>query len=829
MGVDTDHIPADALAQAQAWRRRFIPRERESDPLSHPWDHAVEVWHVLRPALWPMLISLLLSVIILAVGQTRDLFAAMRVMPDEADFDVGVSGRFWAAWAACGFYAFSAWMFSRALLAVRFPYTPAPLDPPDYQVTVRVWAARFIGLGVPVVCAITYWSLGLPQEGMAYVGLTAGLFLLFWFVKPFMRDWIHRRETRARDTDTASASAPASPAPVAEAESGPVAASAEQASLEAMVRHVQTGLTKAGQSAALEAGRSLERAHRALQEHELFDQAMPTRLPRPLKLMLLTILLINAGVAVVFSVSQVTAPQWVGAAAIVFLAAAGWLSFGVFVLTYLSRNWRLPSAIVIWLGLLAIASLVNDNHEIAKTTPERPQMGPRAMDIGSYAQTWLEARAGVLPRYGEAETYPVLLIAAEGGGARAAYWTGTSLAALVEPDPGLALDPSGRAAATRQAADHIFLISGVSGGALGTAAFASGLRDAPERLGVTLTQFLAQDHLSPVTAGLLFPDMLTDIFPFPLLFADRARWLETSWIHGWRKATGAPDASTFSADFRGLWVGQEGQSLLAQRGAPPLTVFNTTSVRSGAMWRVSPVRFSPERTCKAQDFVSILEEAGVGLPLAAAAHLSARFTGVSPAGRIDLPAGFCGEGQSDRFVDGAYYENSGADTAALAIRPLREAIERFCAGDNDSGVRCDPAQLPIIPVVLIAEPGAAGPPPDLFHELSSPAAAVLNTRSARGRDAIARFALAGDEGEFVAIEMSNAWRLEEESAGCNIGFDPADLDEGGRSGVSQIKREVPLGWTLSNQATEHMCRELKRNSALAALRFRLANSGRYLE
>ncbi len=138
-----------------------------------------------------------------------------------------------------------------------------------------------------------------------------------------------------------------------------------------------------------------------------------------------------------------------------------------------------------------------------------------------------------LERYAHSR-YPVYIVAAEGGGISAAYHVAAVLARLQDRCPNFA--------------QHVFAISSVSGGSLGAAVF-GGLSEAMaqnapptecqrhpaskefERL---TDDLLAEDHLSPLIWGLLFPDFLQRFFPFEIPSLDRARWLERSFEFSWR-------------------------------------------------------------------------------------------------------------------------------------------------------------------------------------------------------------------------------------------------------------------------------------------------------
>lgn len=804
--------------------RRHRPRLDEHEPVDNKWDHAVELWDVIRPAWWPILITLLLCFLVVGNAQIKDVLAAMPLehsnLDAEAEGAAGLSGRYWTTLAACAAYAFIAWAFARGLLSIRYPYTPCPFDPPDWHVVVRMAVARGLGLALPISCALSYLSMGMAQEALFYSILALILLLIYWISRRYIHDWIQeqheRDEAEEHARETGEPLSPQNEAAAAKAEAlseiDEALEEAEETLDQASRTHdseQQRDLLNRVALLAERAGNAVKAAGNEFREADLFDQSMPDRFSEKVRYLLYGILIFHAVAAIGFFLFPVKLPQMVGAAAILFLAIAGWLAFGTFAFCYFTRFSKLPPAILLFTVWLAFASQFNDNHSIARLDPQETPDVP-APRLEGYIIDWLEARQDVLPKTVEDPEFPILIVAAEGGGARAAYWTGSVLADLnsVEPQSGYA------------ARDHIFLVSGVSGGAFGAATYGAAIAEEQESgqsVSATMDQFLTQDFLSPVTAGTLYHDLFTDFVPFPLHALDRAKWLEGSWQKGWKEETGS---DLFSQDFRRLWNEDDGRIPLGQIGAVPLLTFNTTSVRSGGTWHVSPVRYADSSGCESRDFVDLIESDGRGMSLATAAHLSARFTGVSPAGRIEL-SGYedCPAKGFDRFVDGAYFENSGADIAVRTYRRLNEILRAYCGQIVDGEPVCELGRMPIIPIAIVAERPDTANPPSVSHETNSVLMTVVNTRMARGVDSLERL----DEishNRLRRIELAVGWNRSEEDLHCEpypanltslygSEFEPADY------------RSVPLGWTLSQDAVEHMCRQRISNTTLDEVKARL--------
>ncbi|MET0552411.1 MAG: hypothetical protein ABW221_05205 [Vicinamibacteria bacterium] len=452
-----------------------------------------------------------------------------------------------------------------------------------------------------------------------------------------------------------------------------------------------------------------------------------------------------------------------GAVAVVFLFA-GHLAFAGSLAVFFSRLFKLP-LVTIALVCAAFFSRTNDNH-VLRLIPDasldrRPPL-PAAFDA------WAADRLAAWPAE---RAMPVFLVAAEGGGIRAAYWAAVVLGRLTDRQPGF----------ERQT----FAISGVSGGSVGTAMYVSLLRDrghaarcasyAAERghgsgdagpVELCGQEILRQDFLGPVLAKMLSPDLAQWFLPFPVPAFDRARGLEDSFAAAYRETMA-------SAGFEARTLDQPSSSAWPRCDAPgcpqapvfelPALLLNGTHVATGQRMLHAPLRWQPEELPDVVDLASLLR---ADVRLSTAAHDSARFAYVSPAGRL-----LSRDGEDyDHVVDGGYFENSGAATLQDVLhviersphRPrLRLVVLYLC----NSAERC------------WGEEKGADPekpqlrPPDLT-ELFAPVRALLGARDARGELALAEISRTPERVGFV-----------------EFGVCPGD--------ATQRKAPEPLGWQLS--------------------------------
>ena len=451
-----------------------------------------------------------------------------------------------------------------------------------------------------------------------------------------------------------------------------------------------------------------------------------------------------------FALSPVTLPRWFGSATIVLVALLGWTIFGSFALVLLPKSLGLPSlAVLLPLVLVIGSSAFNDNHaprEAKRTVSEADAVRELRRPAGEYFARWLASR-----HVAEGVRYPVFVVAAEGGGLRAAYWTGAVLGQLQDAWSG-----------SDRFSDHVFAISGVSGGGLGAAVYAGLVaeadrgadlrkaRDGCDRTGYAglARCILNDDFLSPTIAALLFSNMCQQFVPYPIHWADRARALEEAWEVSWKAVT---RSEAFAAQFEELWRTPDALAFAANLRVPSLFI-NGTVVEDGRRIIFSNLAIdgafvdayegvTPIAAIASPDKAPVVASATLPpLPLSTAVHMGARFTYVSPAARLERRDAACDHCLWGRVVDGGYHENSGAETALDILQILHETIETPREGPPL------PAELYLIlitndpnerPVVLLHSATLADAAPvkpagaPLLAELLSPIETLLSVRESR--------------------------------------------------------------------------------------------------
>jgi hypothetical protein len=415
---------------------------------------------------------------------------------------------------------------------------------------------------------------------------------------------------------------------------------------------------------------------------------------------------------------------------LVFLMILCW---GLTAATFILDRFRIPLLLPFLLAAIVSAHVHATDHYFymfkAKTSPDlSPAQVIRAGEPGS----------------------AVIVVAASGGGIKAAAWTTRVLTGLEESSR------KDFPANPRVFGNSVRLISAVSGGSVGAMYFVSeyqangkGLPDDATSLEGTVARSEASS-LDDIAWGLVYPDFLRIFVPV-FKHLDRGEALEAALTrelpnhkhHLWSPL----------ADWR------EG----VLEGWRPAIIFNATVVESGERFLLGTTDLSQASGRSSLRDPQFPQFAGHDISLVTAARLSATFPYVSPAARPDLA------GTQIHAVDGGYTDNYGM---ATLLAWLDEALR---APGN-----------PIRRVLIIeirASPPASEPPPLSWHgwpfQSYAPISAMLNVR---------------DTGQLPRNE-EELDILRRFAASCNIDIEDTVFE--------YRPEDAPLSWHLSpNDKTE---------------------------
>ena len=312
--------------------------------------------------------------------------------------------------------------------------------------------------------------------------------------------------------------------------------------------------------------------------------------------------------------------------------------------TFYLDHFRIPLIAMLTVFIMVGYSITNVDHYFATTHRVAAWVG---LDEA------IELRTEQIPVRADG-TRTMVLVAATGGGIQAGAWTAQVLSGLADTYGPLF-------------SDSLVLISGVSGGSVGTMHYidrlpriheAFPMHQGPEKRASedAVTAAMASS-LEAVGWGLAYPDL--------------ARLLGLSWIvpgivdRGWAMERAWQGHLTQRLDDHQLTFGD--LEALVGKGEIPIPVFNATLVETGERLLLSPVDVHPNVRPGTQDFNHLYP--GRDVKVVTAARLSATFPYVTPVARAsesdldsDEPAG---EPLSTYHVaDGGFYDNYGVTTIA---------------------------------------------------------------------------------------------------------------------------------------------------------------------
>ncbi|MFZ2159514.1 MAG: hypothetical protein WAV72_25800 [Bradyrhizobium sp.] len=457
------------------------------------------------------------------------------------------------------------------------------------------------------------------------------------------------------------------------------------------------------------------------------------------------------------------------------------------------------------LGLVPVLLLslfdLNDNHylrPLKNVAPSQDNPLPARPTANDAFHNWLKQR-GLGTADAPKGPYPIFVVTAQGGGIYAAYNAAVFLARMQDLCPTFH--------------QHLFAISGVSGGSVGAATFAAAL-DASKKVGPQpddiaadpcplITRFLSNAHadnlegignveanvdlalssdfLSPLIAGTLFPDMLQSVIPRGVGSLDRARALEYTLESAAdqmydRKQTmlgnSASQVQPINPARRNLLT-HSFQSYWKPDGAIPALLLNATDSGSGKRIVMAP--FNLQKAADTFSDVCMLTptKSSEDFALSTAAFVSARFPWVTPAATTYSINPCIGDKtvHKTRLVDGGYIDNSGIETALDLIAEMKDALK----ANGDAAI----AQFPVYLISLSSDDF----PSDRAYGLNGllePIRALLNGREARAAIAINRARTSFDI----------------------VKVDGQELPKFNRTNLQNHFYDLPLGWAMSDRTRD---------------------------
>ena len=314
------------------------------------------------------------------------------------------------------------------------------------------------------------------------------------------------------------------------------------------------------------------------------------------------------------------------------------------IITIFSVRYRVNFHVLILAAALIIGTA--ETHYVKKVAMTGSNRYKERPGLPQYLKAWLRR---VPPGATPEKPYDIYFVLSNGGASRSGYWTASILGRL--EDTTLHSDYG-------RFSDHIFCLSGTSGGGVGVATYFSMLKDRRSPMKGSYMKsardFLCQDYFSYTVARMLGPDYLRYIFHF---FSkgdrDRGRALEESLEESARNMDTSDHPTPFYANFSEFRALDD-----SQRVALPLLFINTTRMQDGNPGVVTNMLQDSGKFNKRIDVLALLPS-DADISLASGAILGARFPYLSPAGNL---------ADNNYFVDGGYFDNSGAGVVQETIQ-----------------------------------------------------------------------------------------------------------------------------------------------------------------
>lgn len=433
-------------------------------------------------------------------------------------------------------------------------------------------------------------------------------------------------------------------------------------------------------------------------------------------------------IAIAICVWPVAFPRALGAVGVVYAAFGFWTFTFSMLLVVWPRRAGLPALTLVAVAIVLICAQWNDNHKFrgcqhfmfptrgGDVVPEDHCTGGWSRTLAvqtpqplmQHVRTWMMANCRPLT-LNDPRSCPIIFVAAEGGGSRAAYWTAQVLQRLDENSH-------------HEFFKHLFAISSVSGGTLGSVAFLGAeFRNQSSR--EKLREYVGSNFLSPILAALLFPEVLQRFSPIAFDSLDRSHAFELGLERSWYSEYGD---NAFAEDFMGFWTRNQEQT-------GPAMFINSTNVETGLPFVISNIDVPSSdhpRSYYAFDKERLYHISS--LPLSAAVHLSGRFSYVNPPATLDSrpsDAALASGGDKctldldskcahaivpwGQLVDGGYFDNSGSQTLSDVILATQRYIERW---QRQLGAPTIVPQFIVITILNSADVGTE-PDPELDYKL----------------------------------------------------------------------------------------------------------------
>jgi hypothetical protein len=517
-------------------------------------------------------------------------------------------------------------------------------------------------------------------------------------------------------------------------------------------------------------------------------------------------------------------PARIGTVAVVLLGAMLFAGFAALAVAYSERT-RPPKIVAafrlkrtpvfmfmaVWLAMAGVAATGASNDVAVQEL--KGVTVPGEVTIGDVWDRWVEHNTTDIE---SGEAIPLVFVASSGGGIRAAAWSSYVMDCLFVDSLGIEA-----CIAADDGHEPVAVMSGVSGGSLGLAAWSASVTE-PDALDDTddwVKDRLGDDYLAGAMAWLLLVDTPRSFVGFGPSIRNRAEIMEQTWEASWDVNGG----SLLSLGMFQLWD---------RHPDLPLMVFNGTSVNDPCRFNTSVLSATAHPADDTCTSLSVFENRTTPVSGAAAlaatkdladylcpnqdvkvstaALMSARFPVINPSARIGGSLADCMDAPFEAYVvDGGYNEGSGAGTLTELWQRLESDVEAF----NEESDAC------VVPFLIQIDNGyenpSAAPTGSTPIEVLVPFRTLVASQFGRMANAREQAAIEFDR----PLDIGGKVVVVTDPAGLPIISRYARITTRAHPGV-----QAPLGWTLSNASFD----DLRSQLTIAENRTELAEIQRWL-
>ncbi len=436
------------------------------------------------------------------------------------------------------------------------------------------------------------------------------------------------------------------------------------------------------------------------------------------------------------------------------------LSFGVLlgagnIITLFSIKQKINFHFLILVAIV-VAGFFNESHNVDLTKKSKAEIEKKRPALREYFYKWIQEKNKTLTD-SSTTTLPVYFVLADGGASRSAYWTASVLSTIDSTTKG-------------KFSENLFCLSGASGGSLGNMAFwgtvANKTNTNPTQ---EIQSYLSNDFLSFPLVRLLGPDIILPLVPFHILH-DRAEALERSFQH--------PELQNVLGE---LMMANFSTTFPTKTSSTPIICINCTRMQDASPAVVSNIKIDNSIFGKRIDVLDQIEK-DKDISIATAIVLGARFPYFSPAGRLG----------NDYYVDGGYFDNSGAGVVHEMLLDLQDLISDSLKINPNH-----PYKKIRFNIVHITNQSEVNEITRKTHPLVNDLAAPIKTIL----------------GSYASQTDYNNFRLEKyvsEIYGSKEYYHTINLYKKGEADT------YPMNWSISAQSLQNINKRLDRNEAIEA-------------